>query len=46
MDRVKKVVFVLAVVAAVMAVDRLWIHLIHWSVIGGWIESFGRLFKG
>ena len=46
MERAKKVGLVLAVVIAAMAVDRLWIHLIRWSVIGGWIESLGHAIKG
>lgn len=46
MDRVKKFGLILAVVIAVIVVDRLWIHLIRWQVIGGWIESLGRAIKG
>lgn len=46
MDRVKKTALILALVAAVMAVDKLWIHLIRWERIGVWIEALAKLFKG
>ncbi len=46
MDRAKKIGLVLAVVTAAIAVDRLWIHLIRWNVIGGWIVSLGRAVQG
>jgi hypothetical protein len=44
MDRVRKVVIVLAIVAAVVAVDKLWLHLVRWQVIQGWIVSLAKLF--
>ena len=46
MDRAKKVKLILAIVIAVIVVDKLWVHLIRWSVIGGWIEGLGRAIKG
>ena len=42
MDRIKKVALILAVVIACIVVDKLWIHLIRWDVIGRWIENLGR----
>ena len=42
MDRIKKILLILAVVTACIVVDRLWIGLINWRVIGNWIVNLGR----
>ena len=46
MDRIKKIALILAVVTACIAVDRLWIHLIRWDVIGRWIVNLGHAIQG
>ncbi|GEM_PF-6987668 len=42
MDRIKKILLILAVVTACIVVDRLWIHLINWQRVGGWIVTLGH----
>ena len=42
MDRIKKILLILAVVTALIVVDRLWIGLINWKVISHWIVNLGH----
>lgn len=36
----------LAVGITVVVIDRLFIHLIRWNVVGGWFISLGRAIQG
>ena len=46
MARLRMIGLVLAIGITGIVLDRLFIHLIRWSVVGGWFISLGKAIQG